>query len=153
MNAWDSNRNRCDIPEEVYEDITDQPLKSFFRLNVKRLRCSDNMEMRLPPSAVARGRKRKLDMDWIRCCNPKCGKWRAISTRGITATQILSKLNKGRHWVDQKPLLWYCSMNNWDETKASCSAPQEILYDAPWNLHHSSSSISGVLDNSLLADK
>ena len=32
---------------------------------------------------------------------------------------------------------WYCSMNNWDDTKASCGAPQEPLWNCKWNLSQS----------------
>jgi len=53
------------------------------------------------------------EAEWIQCNNPNCGKWRAISTS-----------LDGRAFEQREE--WYCVMNTWDETLASCSAPQEI---------------------------
>jgi hypothetical protein len=58
----------------------------------------------------------------VRCCNPACGKWRAVSK--LVDPDMLFR----------KQQLWYCSMNATDETVASCSAPQEPLWDCTWNL-------------------
>ena len=95
------------------------------------MRNGDRAESRLPSAAVTRGRKRKSDVEWIRCCHPGCGKWRAV-LRGADSSAIIKKLNNNR-W-NTKTYNWYCSMNSWDDTNASCSAPQEPMYDCPWNL-------------------
>jgi hypothetical protein len=134
LNVWDKTRNTCEAEEEKYEEIKDVKLKSFLKLWVKKFRNADRLEYRLPSSSVTRGRKRKPEIEWVRCSNPICGKWRAISARGIEGNQVIKGLNNNRRWSDKKPLAWYCSMNNWDDTKASCSAPQEPIFDAPWNL-------------------
>lgn len=133
MNMWDNERNNCDADEEVYYDASDEELKSFFKVWVKRLKNSDRAESRLPPSAVTRGRKRKADFDWIKCCNPSCGKWRAVSVRGMDYSAMFSKLNSKGGWKS-KDTYWTCAMNTWDETTASCAALQESLDDAAWNL-------------------
>ena len=52
-------------------------------------------------------------MDWIRCCNPTCGKWRAC-LRTMDARVLR----------DMYPV-WHCWMNTWDDARASCNAPQE----------------------------
>eukprot|EP01035_Chromulina_nebulosa_P018960 gene18960-24770_t len=130
LNIYDNTRNSCDAPEENYKQ-TDGQLKSFVRLWVKRLRNGDRAESKLPPAALTRGRKRKLETEWIRCCNPSCGKWRAV-LRSIDTQTMLRKLNDNK-W-DTKNALWFCSMNSWDETTASCAAPQETIYDCSWNL-------------------
>lgn len=122
----------CDAPEESYDE-EQIPLRSFCKLWAKKLKNADRVETRLPPSAVTRGRKRKLDMDWIRCSNAACGKWRAIPVRGLDTIAMLKRLNTRGKW-GAKSTVWYCSMNSWDETTASCAAPQESLIDAPWSL-------------------
>ena len=38
-------------------------------------------------------------------------------------------------------------MNNFDETVASCSAPQEALWDCPWNLRHLREDEGSVFDH------
>jgi hypothetical protein len=134
MNRWDEGRSNCNAPEESYGN-TDEELRSFFRVWTKRLKHADRAESRMPPSAVTRGRKRKSDIEWIKCCNPSCGKWRSISVRGLDYPAFFKKLNTKGQWKS-KETTWYCSMNIWDETTASCAAPQEIIYDAPWNLDY-----------------
>jgi hypothetical protein len=46
---------------------------------------------------------------------------------------MLRRLSKGDRW-GSKGLKWYCAMNSWDETQASCASPQEQLFDCKWNL-------------------
>lgn len=100
--------------------------------------------------------------DWIRCNNPMCGKWRAVA-KGYDISGLLRRSLK-RKWggnalptvalghssgMDAQPVSvyptisshsgtnvegWYCWMNTWDDTKSSCSAPQEELYPCKWNL-------------------
>jgi hypothetical protein len=77
------------------------------------------------------GKKRKQDNEWIQCSNPSCGKWRALS-RNIDASHLLKRMNRGRVYGGDGQ--WFCSMNSWDETTASCSAPQEPLWNCKWNL-------------------
>ncbi len=137
LNIYDPDRDHCDAPEENYsrdEELLDQPLKGFLKLWVKKLKNADRAETRMSSAATTRGnagRKRKADAEWIRCSNPSCGKWRAIS-RGIDSIALLKKLNKNKRFGGEP--LWYCSMNSWDDTTASCAAPQEPLWDCRWNL-------------------
>lgn len=91
-------------------------------------------------SAVTRGRKRRSEVEWIRCCSPSCGKWRAI-VRTVDPMHMLTRLSKGSMW-GSKGMKWYCSMNSWDETQASCASPQEQLYDCRWNIGGGGGSIA-----------
>jgi hypothetical protein len=76
-----------------------------------------------------------MDVEWIQCSNVYCGKWRAISVHGLEPNVMLRKLCKNpRGGWNYKKTEWYCSMNSWDETKASCAAPQEDVWDCRWNL-------------------
>lgn len=129
LNIYDPLRNSCDAPEESFK-LVDGQLKSFFKLWVKKLKSADRGESRFPGNA-SKTRKRPLEVEWIKCCNPICGKWRAIH-KGIPTNMMLKKLNNDR-W-GSKRAVWYCSMNTWDDTTASCSAPQEPIFDCPWNL-------------------
>jgi hypothetical protein len=114
---------QCSDAEEPYEkeaaqvEDTDVQLRYFFRIWLKKLRCSDRAETKLAPSTLTRGRRRQLDAEWLRCCNPSCGKWRS-TLRGMDASEVLKRLKK-KSW-DQK-INWYCAMNTWDETVASCA--------------------------------
>ena len=133
-NVYDPDRAHCEAPEERFQQ-QDAELKEFFKVWSKRLKNSDKAEQRLPPNAITRGRKRRLDVDWIQCSKPSCGKWRAISLRGLDTNNMLGKLSApARGGWRTRDIAWYCSMNSWDETKASCSAPQEPLWDCRWNL-------------------
>ena len=110
----------CNDPEQPYEsqrEDQDIKLRYFFRVWLKKLRCSDRAEARIIPSTLTRGRRRQIDSEWIRCCNPSCGKWRS-TLRGMDAGDVLKRLNK-KCWGAKT--LWYCSMNSWDETLASCA--------------------------------
>ena len=52
------------------------------------------------------------ETEWVQCCNPNCGKYRALP----------GSLDKATIENDE----WFCVMNTWDEAVASCAAPQEI---------------------------
>lgn len=133
-NIYDSNRNSCDAPEENYtkeEEDQDYALKSFLRGWVKRLRNADRAENRLTAISTRGGKKRKQDVEWIQCSSPSCGKWRAIS-RGIESANLIKRLNKNKRFGGE--FAWYCSMNPWDDSTASCAAPQEPLFNCRWNL-------------------
>ena len=128
MNRNDPERARCSAPEEEYdaphtpESAADARTRKHLRVWVRRLQCNEQYESRLPTQT--RGKKRSVACtskdphEWIRCCNPSCGKWRAL-LRVMDAKQnvIDRTLNKE----------WYCVMNTWDEKMASCAAPQENL--------------------------
>jgi hypothetical protein len=135
LNHYDPKRRNCDAPEESYklpEEEQHVPLKSFLKVWTKKLKCADRAENRLSSAALTRGKKRKVEGEWVQCCNPSCGKWRAV-TRSIDVAVMLRRLNKGRFYGGEGK--WFCSMNSWDETTASCSAPQEPLWNCRWNLH------------------
>jgi hypothetical protein len=61
----------------------------------EELRAADRAENRISAPAMTRGQKKKLDVEWIKCCNPQCGKWRAM-TRGIEMANLLKKLIKNK---------------------------------------------------------
>mmetsp|Transcript_18111 Transcript_18111/g.39439 ORF Transcript_18111/g.39439 Transcript_18111/m.39439 type:complete len:244 (+) Transcript_18111:213-944(+) len=135
MNHYDHLRRNCDAPEESYrlpEEEQHMPLKSFLKVWSKKLKCTDRAENRLSNAAITRAKKRKVDAEWVQCGNPSCGKWRAV-TRSIDVAAMLRRLNKGKFYGGEGK--WFCSMNSWDETTASCSAPQEPLWNCRWNLH------------------
>lgn len=135
LNIYDSERNSCDAPEESYKSASEEqhiPLKGFLKVWAKRLKCADRAENRLSSAGLTRGKKRKVDAEWIKCSSPSCGKWRALPRTIETAT-LLKRFNKNRHYGGDGT--WYCSMNSWDETTASCAAPQEPLWNCRWNLN------------------
>lgn len=135
LNTYDLTRNNCDAPEESYKMPLEEqhvPLKAFLKVWTKKLKCADRAETRLSGNALTRNKKRKVDAEWIKCSSPTCGKWRAIP-RTIEASAMLKRLNKGRFYGGDG--VWYCSMNSWDETTASCAAPQEPLWNCKWNLN------------------
>lgn len=126
MNRNDPERAKCSAPEEEYEapvtpeTLTDQRARKHLRLWVRRLQCIENYESRLP--TMTRGKRRnttnaKDPYEWVRCCNPSCGKWRAV-LRSMEAASVIDAAKNGE---------WYCVLNTWDEKTASCAAPQENL--------------------------
>lgn len=126
MNKNDPERAKCTAPEEEYEapvtqeTLSDQRARKHLRLWVRRLQCNENYESRLP--TMTRGKRRnttsaKDPYEWVRCCNPSCGKWRAV-LRSMDATSVIDGAKNGE---------WYCVLNTWDEKTASCAAPQENL--------------------------
>ena len=126
MNKNDPERARCAAPEEAYEaphtpeSAADARVRKHLRVWVRRLQCNEAYESRMP--TLTRGKKRaavansKDPYEWVRCCNPSCGKWRAILRIMDARTHVMDR-NKE----------WYCVMNTWDEKMASCAAPQENL--------------------------
>lgn len=127
MNKNDPERAKCTAPEEEYEtpntpeSATDQRTRKHLRLWVRRLQCNEAYEARLP--TMTRGKRRsaitsaKEPYEWVRCCNPSCGKWRAL-LRFMDASSVVDNARNGE---------WYCVLNTWDEKTASCAAPQENL--------------------------
>lgn len=128
MNKKDPDRAKCSAPEEEYdaapntpESATDQRTRKHLRLWVRRLQCNEAYEARLP--TMTRGKRRnnatsaKEPYEWVRCCNPSCGKWRAL-LRSMDSSSVIEAARNGE---------WYCVLNTWDEKTASCAAPQENL--------------------------
>ena len=128
MNKNDPDRARCSAPEEEYEashtpeSAADARTRKHLRVWVRRLQCNEAYEARQP--TLTRGKKRaaasssKDPYEWVRCCNPSCGKWRAILRIMDAKGNVIDRTNDGE---------WYCVMNTWDEKIASCAAPQENL--------------------------
>lgn len=143
LNRYDPDRMFCDAPEEDYskeEEQHDMSLRAFLNLWVKRLKNADRGEARLgSTAAVNRNKKRPTDCEWIQCSSPSCGKWRALS-KGIESANLIKRLNKNKRFGGEGE--WFCSMNSWDDTTASCTAPQEPLWNTPWNLAKASSSLN-----------
>eukprot|EP00816_Leptocylindrus_hargravesii_P007090 CAMPEP_0196824626 /NCGR_PEP_ID=MMETSP1362-20130617/92590_1 /TAXON_ID=163516 /ORGANISM="Leptocylindrus danicus, Strain CCMP1856" /LENGTH=411 /DNA_ID=CAMNT_0042204945 /DNA_START=53 /DNA_END=1288 /DNA_ORIENTATION=- len=127
MNKNDPERAKCSAPEEEYsesntpESATDHRIRKHLRLWVRRLKKSDSYEQNLP--TMTRGKKKsvvtssKEPYEWVRCCNPSCGKFRAI-LRFMDASNVIEASKNGE---------WFCVLNTWDEKMASCAAPQENL--------------------------
>lgn len=128
MNKNDPERARCSAPEEEYEQANtpesqaDARTRKHLRIWVRRLQGNEAYEARQP--TMTRGKKRnaaansKEPYQWVRCCNPSCGKWRSLLRCMDAKTNVLDRTTNG---------LWYCVMNTWDEKIASCAAPQESL--------------------------
>jgi hypothetical protein len=128
MNKNDPERARCSAPEEEYdaahtpESAADARTRKHLRVWVRRLQCNEQYESRQP--TLTRGKKRavasssKEPHEWIRCCNPSCGKWRACLRIMDAKQNVIDRTTNGE---------WYCVMNTWDEKTASCAAPQENL--------------------------
>uniref|UniRef100_A0A7S1C0T6 CW-type domain-containing protein n=1 Tax=Corethron hystrix TaxID=216773 RepID=A0A7S1C0T6_9STRA len=125
MNKSDPERARCSAPEEEYHDVPESAeenrTRKHLRLWVRRLKGYEAYEAKMP--TMTRGKKKSVTIgskepyEWVRCCNPSCGKWRAI-LRFMDASDIMESTR------DKD---WYCVLNTWDEKTASCSAPQENL--------------------------
>lgn len=60
------------------------------------------------------GKKKKKEIEWVQCENPGCEKWRKLPP-SISAASL--------------PSTWYCHMNYWDPSCASCDAPAEVAED------------------------
>jgi len=128
MNRNDPERARCSAPEEEYdaphtaESAADARTRRHLRVWVRRLQCNEQYESRL--SALTQGKKHtvasssKEPYEWVRCCNPSCGKWRVILKIMDAKRNVVDRTTDGE---------WYCVMNTWDEKVASCAAPQENL--------------------------
>jgi hypothetical protein len=126
LNIYDKQRNHCGAPEEVYNDDASAPLRSFFKLWHKKLKSAERDDKKLPvvTRGIAlelllininhyyyyfQGKKRKLDVEWIRCSNATCGKWRAV-LRGLNTSQMLRKLNKRSSWYHHHHYYHYISL-------------------------------------------
>jgi hypothetical protein len=129
MNKNDPERARCSAPEEEYEtshtpeSAADSRTRKHLRVWVRRIQCNEAYESRQP--TLTRGKKRnavsstcKDPYEWVRCCNPSCGKWRALLRIMDAKGNVVDRTTDNE---------WYCVMNNWDEKTASCAAPQENL--------------------------
>lgn len=128
MNRNDPERARCSAPEEEYETphtpetAADARTRKHLRVWVRRLQCNEAYESRQP--TLTRGKKRavasssKDKLEWVRCCNPSCGKWRAVLRMMDAKGNVVDRTHDGE---------WYCVQNVWDEKMASCAAPQENL--------------------------
>lgn len=130
MNKNDLERSKCTAPEEEYdtpaatppESAADMRVRKHLRLWVRRLQCNEAYEARMP--TMTRQKKKsaqsssKEPYEWIRCCNPSCGKWRAVLKFMDAKSMVLDNARNGE---------WYCVLNTWDEKVASCAAPQENL--------------------------
>lgn len=127
MNKNDPARARCSAPEEEYdapqtaESAADSRTRKHLRVWVRRLQVNEQYEARQP--TLTRGKKKsvtssKEPFEWVRCCNPSCGKWRAVLRIMDAQQSVVDQTRDGE---------WYCVMNTWDEKTASCAAPQENL--------------------------
>ena len=118
-----------------------------------------------PAELAGAGYQTTPAVEWIRCSNPTCGKWRALPPY-LTSAQVVGPTvqcwstarnsndsgdtcvdvntgmppdNRNQHQIMQQkqkdqipvPLVggkWYCVLNYWDESVASCGAPQETRF-------------------------
>lgn len=120
------------------ESAADKRVRRHLRVWVRRLHCNEAYESRMArsgkssvsgkrstssSSSVSGGVSSSIGapydpatpLEWVRCCNPSCGKWRAL-LRGMDASSVIAACDGGE---------WYCVMNQWDEKAASCGAAQE----------------------------
>ena len=123
MNDWDETTNYCSAPEESANAKVLTRGGKKVKIWLRRLRSNDRY-MKIytnhyapDPTQLSMQNMQRQNghgvNDWIRCTNPNCGKWRSC-LRSVNARLILSL------YPD-----WTCWMNSWDETRASCTAPQE----------------------------
>ncbi|CBN78420.1 conserved unknown protein [Ectocarpus siliculosus] len=106
-----------DEEEESDEEsrAKDANLRRFLSGWARRIKCAEKAKSKLAPSMSTRGkRKAPSQAQWVRCQN--CGKWRAL-LRCMDASLFLGHGQQ-----------FYCLMNTWNESLASCSAPQENQY-------------------------
>jgi len=100
------------------DDDPDVRIRLHFGHWVRRLRCLDACEGRLP---MVRRSQRTNDrcrgVEWIQCADASCGKWRSVPYF-MDADSLLRRCNNS----------WYCVLNTWDDSIASCSAPQDTRY-------------------------
>eukprot|EP00520_Triparma_pacifica_P010480 CAMPEP_0118645198 /NCGR_PEP_ID=MMETSP0785-20121206/7369_1 /TAXON_ID=91992 /ORGANISM="Bolidomonas pacifica, Strain CCMP 1866" /LENGTH=224 /DNA_ID=CAMNT_0006537057 /DNA_START=41 /DNA_END=711 /DNA_ORIENTATION=+ len=81
---------------------------------VRRLMCNDSAENRTSSLNTRRSRKLAHELEWVQCASSSCGKWRALPAF-LSGPQLLKSCNQ----------TFFCVLNYWDESLASCSAPQE----------------------------
>ncbi|KAL3796679.1 hypothetical protein HJC23_009979 [Cyclotella cryptica] len=97
----------------------DARLRPYFKYWVNRLNSINEAEKKL--SRTRAGKNMRVDssqkIEWIKCSNPNCGKWRALPTY-LKSTSVLESCNN----------TWFCVLNTWDEGMASCAAHQETGY-------------------------
>jgi hypothetical protein len=63
---------------------------------------------------------------WVQC--DRCNKWRSLPHNAKVGLQVCVLLSISQTILqleDVKNKEWYCSMNEWDLSRQSCSAPQE----------------------------
>ncbi|GKY92901.1 hypothetical protein MPSEU_000259100 [Mayamaea pseudoterrestris] len=129
MNKTDAARAKCSAPEEAYdegqsvtpESAADARARKHFRVWSRRIKTQEAYEAGQPP--MTRGKKKQVagskdPYEWVRCCNPSCGKWRSLLRVMGAKSHVIDRTANGE---------WYCVMNPWDEKMASCGAPQENL--------------------------
>ncbi len=80
---------------------------------VRRLLCADRAEGRLPMS-TRRQKKSSRNLEWVQCASASCGKFRSLPPF-LTGPALLRSCNN----------TFFCVLNYWDESLASCAAPQE----------------------------
>lgn len=138
MNTWDKNSS-CSKPEESFtvKELSAGAVK--IRIWARRLKAADKYEQKFSRIKGSSGSGSAIinggavdrdfgDVDWIRCSNATCGKWRSC-LRSMDA-RLLKEMNP----------VWYCWMNSWDDTRSSCSAPQEgtavrsLVSRKEWNI-------------------
>ena len=117
MNNWDENSKSCSAPEESVNKKELTQVAKKIRIWLRRIKSGDKYAKMYASNHGDGTRDTSVSTrgvtDWIRCTNPQCGKWRAC------LRNMSSKVVKDRY-PD-----WTCWMNSWDETRASCTAPQE----------------------------
>ena len=126
------------------ESAADQRARKHLRLWVRRLNCHENYEARML-TTMTRGKKKssttnaKEPYEWVRCCNPSCGKWRAL-LKCMDVSSVVEAAKNGE---------WYCVMNTWDEKLASCAGKSFYGSKMLHSVHVSNSSssrVSSILD-------
>ena len=94
-------------------------LRPYFKYWVTRLNSINEAEKKLTRTRA--GKNMRIDpntkIEWIKCSNPNCGKWRALPSY-LKSSSVLEMCDN----------TWFCVLNTWDEGMASCAAHQETGY-------------------------
>lgn len=117
MNKSDPDRARCSAPEEEYEathtpeSAADARTRKHLRVWVRRLQTNEAYEARQP--TLTRGKKRavasssKDPYEWVRCCNPSCGKWRAVLRIMDAKSNVIDRTTDGEWYCRCVDKLWF----------------------------------------------
>mmetsp|Transcript_36869 Transcript_36869/g.115416 ORF Transcript_36869/g.115416 Transcript_36869/m.115416 type:complete len:221 (-) Transcript_36869:173-835(-) len=143
----DPLRNTCEAPEEDFNrnknarnEAKERRLRQYLRSWHTRMEFANKTERTLPflvvpatgggssfSSGASKAKKARAggksdgQLEWLRCSSIGCGKWRSLPKNLDTSAFL-----EGR-------VAWYCVMNTWDPSLASCNAPEEsVARTLPW---------------------
>ncbi|KAH9126133.1 hypothetical protein LEN26_009413, partial [Aphanomyces euteiches] len=153
MNSWDSKYASCDVAEEVVEPkakktkvepppddpappqvSASSPRSSSATVDIRKREAEkkdklklgkkpkDKLKTQAKSAAKQTGASPRDDEPteekWVQCENKSCGKWRVVPPHIDIASL---------------PLKWYCSLNTWAPSLATCSAENPVEVESLWN--------------------